>query len=104
MCRRWGGAPFFGIHCGDVVFDDDKHLKRYDSSDWAQRGFCDVCGSSLFYFAKPHQRYSMSAGIFDDQSQFRMNREIFIDYKPPGYTFAGEQELMTEKEVLERWA
>ena len=31
MCRRWGGAPFFGIHCEGVTFDGEDSICRYDS-------------------------------------------------------------------------
>jgi hypothetical protein len=50
MCRKWaGGAPFFGAAVQSVVFSGPE-LVRYASSEWAERGFCRVCGTSLFYF------------------------------------------------------
>lgn len=103
MCRRWAGSPFFGIHCRDVVFDGEQNLARFQSSEWAERGFCKRCGSSLFYFAIPQQHYAMSAGAFDDQSKFVLESEIFVDYKPPGYRFAGDHEMLTGQEFMEKW-
>lgn len=103
MCRRWsGGSGFLGASCEGVTFPNAEQLVRYSSSDWAERGFCNVCGTTLFYFLKPNQRYTMSVGAFDDQSPFRLAREIFIDCKPSGYAFAGEHERWTEAETFER--
>lgn len=103
MCRRWGGSPFFGIHNGGVEWDGEENIVRYDSSEWAQRGFCGKCGSSLFYYLKPQDRHSISAGMFDDQSKFVLANEIYIDHKPPGYSFTGDLPAMTEAEVIEKY-
>lgn len=29
-----------------------QHQGRFASSDWAERGFCKTCGTTLFYFLK----------------------------------------------------
>jgi hypothetical protein len=101
MCRRWsGGAPFFGVSVSHVTFAGGEHLRRYASSDWAERGFCTTCGSSLFYFLKPTQLYTLGAGTFDDPSRFQLDREIFIDHKPQGYALAGDHPRLTEAEVF----
>jgi hypothetical protein len=103
MCRRWsGGSPFFGAAVGEVVFESTDKLGRYDSSPWAERGFCTACGTQLFYFLKPSKTYTMSVGAFDDQQPFRLSREIFIDHKPPGYTLEGDHERWTEEETFAR--
>lgn len=102
MCRRWsGGTPFFAARVGEVAFEGDK-LATYDSSEWARRGFCSACGTTLFYFLKPTGTYLMSVGAFDDQAPFRLVREIFIDRKPDGYAFAGDHQRWTEAETFAR--
>ena len=85
-----------------VTFSKLESLARFASSDWAERGFCRACGTTLFYFLKPTQRYLMSVGAFDDPSPFRLVREIFIDRKPDGYAFAGDHERWTESETFRR--
>jgi hypothetical protein len=103
MCRRWsGGSAFFSAASRGVVFTGEDHITRYDSSPWAQRGFCSRCGSTLFYFLKPTKTFMMSVGAFDDSTEFRLVREIFIDRKPDGYAFAGDHERWTEAETFER--
>jgi hypothetical protein len=104
MCRRWSGAPFFGATVGGVVFEGVEHLARYASSDWAERGFCRRCGSSLFYYPTPTETYTMCVGAFDDASAFRLTREIFIDQKPQGYALAGDHQRLTEAETFAEFA
>ena len=101
MCRRWcGGSPFFCASVKSVTFEGDENLGRYASSDWAERGFCKSCGTTLFYFLKPARQYSMSVGTFDDVTPFKLTREIYIDHKPAGYGLAGDHPRLTEREVL----
>ena len=88
----------------EVSFNDDANIQRYASSDWAQRGFCKQCGTSLFYFLVPANQYFMSVGAFDDATAFKLNREIFADLQPQGYAFAGDLERWSEAETLARFS
>src|SRR5690349_7534196 len=82
MCRRWTTGPFFGAYVKSVAFEGEDKIGRYESSEWAERGFCRNCGSTLFYFLKPNRSYVMSVGAFDDPGGFKLAEEIFIDKKP----------------------
>ncbi len=84
-----------------VEFTGAENIGRYDSSEWAERGFCSRCGTSLFYRLKAADKYIMSIGAFDDQSAFELVGEIYIDEKPPGYNFAGEHPRQTGAEFME---
>jgi hypothetical protein len=104
MCRRWTGGPLLALGGCDVVWSDDDSISTYKSSDWAERGFCKVCGTSLFYrFTAPgphHGQIHLAFGTLDDQSGFDMNLEYFIDIKPDAYEFVGNRKKMTEAEVF----
>lgn len=100
MCRRWSGGSVLAAEVKSVAFEGAEHLRRYDSSEWAERGFCEYCGSNLFYRLKASDQYMMSMGAFDDQSEFRLVGEIFVDEKPPGYAFSGEHPRQTGAEFL----
>jgi hypothetical protein len=103
MCRRWsGGSGFLGASASGVRFEGRENLRTFASSEWADRGFCRVCGTVLFYFLKPTSSYSMSVGAFDDPAPFRLVREIFIDRKPSGYAYVGDHERWTEAEAFAR--
>jgi hypothetical protein len=103
MCRRWAGGPLMVADATGVSFDGNENIARYDSSEWAQRGFCKRCGSNLFYYLKPANRYLISVGTFDDDSPFRLVGEIFVDHQPPGYRFAGDLERETEAEFMAKF-
>jgi hypothetical protein len=103
MCRRWaGGSAFLGTHCTGVTFSGSEQIGVFNSSQWAERGFCKQCGTTLYYFLRPTQTYTISVGVFDDQAGFVLVREIFIDRKPAGYAFAGEHPRWTEEETFRR--
>ena len=100
MCRRWAGSPLFAAAVQGVEFSGAENISRFNSSDWAQRGFCKICGSSLFYCLVPADQYLMAVGTFDDPTPFSLALEIFIDYKPQGYAFAGNHPQWTEAQTL----
>lgn len=100
MCRAWHGAPAIVAFVDGITFDGGE-IVRYPSSRWAERGFCPRCGSSLFYKLKNAERYYVAMGAFDDQTQFELTDEIYVDEKPPGYDFAGERPRLTRQEFLD---
>lgn len=101
MCRRWGGGPSLSLRLvSDPEIEGAEHIARYESSDFAERGFCRNCGTHLFYFFKPKSGYSFQAGLFDELGGFDLADEIFIDEKPGYYDFAGERERLTGAEVM----
>jgi hypothetical protein len=100
MCRRWTGGPTFSAEARSVVFRGEENIQRYDSSAWAERGFCKRCGSSLFYRLKETNSYILNMGSFDDQQVFKIASEIYVDDKPAGYDFAGDHPRLTGEEFL----
>lgn len=104
MCRKWTGGPSFSTEAGGLRFDGEENITRYSSSEWGERGFCRVCGSSLFFRLKPAGKYFVSLGTFDDRKAFQFATEIYIDHKPADYDFAGERPRLTEKEVLAKFS
>ena len=100
MCRSWSGGPSLSVMVGGIEFDGETHIGRYDSSEWAQRGFCKDCGTNLFYYLKPHDQYVVWMGSFDDAKPFKLASEIYIDEKPAGYNLAGEHPRLTGEEFL----
>lgn len=105
MCRRWSAGPFMAIACADTVkFDNEDDVGVYESSAWAERGFCKKCGSVLFYKIRGKDKYFMSTETFDDTSDFKLAGEIFIDEKPAHYAFASDAKKMTGPEVMAAFA
>ncbi|MFK7996169.1 MAG: GFA family protein [Granulosicoccus sp.] len=100
-CRKWGGGPLLAIDCGtEVTIDTETSITVFNSSEWAERGFCTRCGTHLFYRLKENQQYSMPAGIFDDVHSLNFDHQIFIDEKPEYYDFNNDTKNMTGAEVF----
>ncbi len=105
MCRRWTGGPLLAVDCGsDVSFEGKENVGVYDSSDWAERGFCKHCGTNLFYRLIESDQYIMPVGIFDGDEGFIFDHQIFIDKKPAYYCFSNETQNMTGAEVFAKYA
>ena len=101
MCRKWTGGPFLSVKCGtDIQFTGKEHITVYNSSDWAERGFCSKCGSGLFYRFKENKLYYMAVGLFDNCEGIIFEEQLFIDQKPEYYHFANETKNMTKEEVF----
>ncbi|MDX2482207.1 MAG: GFA family protein [Pseudodonghicola sp.] len=106
MCQRWAGSALLAVTVaeGDIDWQGSENIRRIQSSDWAERAWCDRCGSGLWYRVTaegPHKgNYEIPIGLFDNADGLRMTREIFIDRKPDAFAFAGEHEVMTEAQVM----
>lgn len=101
MCRRWAGGLLLAIDCGtQVSFNGEDNISVYDSSEWAERGFCKQCGSNLFYRLKAKQQYMMPPGLFDGFDSLTFDHQIFIEEKPDYYDFANDTHNMTGEEVF----
>ena len=88
QCRRLSGHFWAGswANTADLTFTRDDGLKWYDSSDWAERGFCKECGASLFYRLKNEgHRLSVAAGSLDQPTGLRLYRHIYMRDKGDYY-------------------
>lgn len=105
MCRTWGGGPFLAVDCGiEVTFTSEEDITVYQSSEWAERGFCSKCGTHLFYRLRESGQLIMPVGLFEPNDMFQFDHQIFVDKKPSYYSFANETENMTEAEIFEKYA
>ncbi|MGH8380193.1 GFA family protein [Pseudomonas sp.] len=99
MCRQWGGAPLFSVHCSEPVKFTAGQPVFYDSSEWAQRGFCGTCGTHLLYRLKNGKFDSVSVGVLEGDTDWVFDLQVYIDEKPKYYCFANETKTMTGAEV-----
>lgn len=105
MCRKWGGGPLMAVDCGtEVNFEGKEYISLYDSSEWAERAFCNKCGSHLYYRLKENEQFIMPVGLFDNEETFTFDHQIFIDKKPSFYRFANVTKNMTEAEVFAKYS
>lgn len=99
MCRQWAGSPFFAIEGHTVKLTGDT-VNVYDSSDWAERGFCSHCGTHLFYRLKTTNTHYLPVGLFPQQPAMQLSHQIFIESKPNYYSFEQTTICMTGAEVM----
>jgi hypothetical protein len=101
MCRRWSAGPYIGLpYDGEVAFRGSENIGVYKSSEWAERAFCKVCGSSLYYHLIGTDHYSFSASTLEDERGLVLTSQIFIDEKPDYYDFANDTPKLTGAEVF----
>jgi len=104
-CRRWGGGPLLAVSAGaEVAFEGEASITRFSSSDWAERGFCNKCGTHLFYHLKDGSEYIMPAGLFGDVDGYVFDHQVFIDERPGYYQFANQTKDMTGEELFAMYA
>lgn len=105
MCRRWSGSALVvvAVREGEMRFESRDAIRVVQSSDWAERAWCDRCGGNLYYrvtAAGPEQgKYHVALGTFDEPDAFPLGTEIYIDRKPTSFAFAGERKRLTEAQV-----
>jgi hypothetical protein len=100
MCRVWTGVAFTAVHAqaSDVTFSGP--VKTRDTSEWARRGWCDDCGSTLFYQTQDDGSYGLSTGLFPDAAQRPVTIEYFSELTPHGLSFAGPHRRLNTKQTL----
>ena len=103
MCQRVSGGIFITTEAKGLTFDGEEHISKYRSSDWAERAFCNKCGTHIYYRILETNEYDVCVGVFDDPSDFMLTSEIFIDRKPDAYALAGEHPRLTEAETIEKY-
>lgn len=105
MCRRWGSGPFMALHVGkDIEIEGEENITAYNSSEWAERAFCNKCGTNLYYRLKGNGEYMLSVGLLEDQNGLNFINQIFVDEKPDFYDFSNDTNKMTGAEVFAHYA
>lgn len=104
MCRRWTGGPFMVVDCGDrVQLAGEERISVFDSSEWAERGFCSRCGTHLFYRLKQQGTYFVPVGLLE-AGDWIFDHQVFVDEQPSFYAFANDTNNMTGPELFAQYA
>ncbi len=89
-CRKQSGhfEASTDVPRDKVTIVGEENVTWYQSSGKVRRGFCSVCGSSLF-FDPPHLHWiAISMGAFDGPTQTKLARHIFVANKGDYYDIA----------------
>jgi len=102
MCRRQTGGPLMTIDIEDIHFVDQQYLSVFNSSEWAERGFCSICGTFIFWRTKDHSFANINVFTLEElPDDLDFNLEIYVDHQPAFYLFNNQTQKMTEAEVIE---
>ncbi len=95
QCRRWSGHYWASIS-GPIdefkVDTGEDKIKWHQSSEFAKRGFCSECGSSLFWHGHKLDAYksriAVAFGALDTPTGVTLDQHIFIADKGDYYELA----------------
>jgi hypothetical protein len=90
MCRRVSGHYFASteVKKRDLTLEQAEALRWYASSAKVRRGFCGICGSSLFWDPPGRNWIAVAMGAFDGPTGVAMNLHIFVGEKGDYYEIA----------------
>lgn len=100
MCRRHTSGMFISLPTEQDSQQVSGPAKSFRSSEWAERGFCETCGSTLWYATIGDGQRHLAAGLFDDAGGAAMRFEFFADRCPQGYALAGDHRRMSTEETI----
>jgi hypothetical protein len=81
MCRRATGhfAAATATHGDALALREGRGLRWFESSPAARRGFCQFCGSNLFWAPSDGSRVSIMAGTLDKPTGLAIAAHIFVE-------------------------
>tara|TARA_B100000700_G_scaffold129746_1_gene145323 strand:- start:55 stop:465 length:411 start_codon:yes stop_codon:yes gene_type:complete len=87
QCTKTHGnfAAYTSVLEENIFFKSKKTLKWYKSSDNASRGFCKICGASIFFKRLGSRAVSLSAGLLQNPTGLKTISHIFIHNKRDYY-------------------
>jgi hypothetical protein len=85
MCQKAFGsyfAPLAGVALGDFAWVKGRP-GIFRSSEAVERGFCEACGTPLFFRYIDRDRISISLGSLDDPSSIAPARQYGVEGRLP---------------------
>lgn len=99
QCRRTSGhfAAMSSAPRAHVAFTNSQTLRWFRSSDTAERGFCEICGSNLFWRLIGKDTVSITAGSLDAPTGLAIEKHIFVRDKSDYY------QIQDQLPKLDQW-
>ncbi|TNH05504.1 GFA family protein [Testudinibacter sp. TR-2022] len=100
-CRTWASGAHFAVEA--IVtpkITGNQYISRYQSSDSLERCFCKQCGTHVFSYIIPSDRYTINAGLFKENQNFHLSMQYFTDLQAPYYHLSDDSPSMTAAEFL----
>lgn len=95
QCRKWTGHFYAGsdIKRSELKIEGRENIKWYQSSEKVRRGFCNQCGSTLFFDPLDQQKHNwigVAMGAFDSPVEKPISLHIFVAEKGKYYQINDE--------------
>ena len=92
MCRRWGDGVYADFRAAAGAVRVEGAVRRFASSDFAERAFCPSCGSHLWFrrTGEADADYLLMPGLFEAASGFALAGESYADRAPAHAALDGE--------------
>ncbi|MGR0305070.1 GFA family protein [Acinetobacter beijerinckii] len=103
ICRRQtsGVIMTIDVEHATLNFIKQNRLAIYESSEWGERGFCNACGTNLFWRTKDQSYCNVNAFALNEMPEdLNLDMEIYIDCKPQFYAFENLTKKLTESDVV----
>jgi len=83
QCRKQSGHRYAtaGAKTSDLEIEGADKITWYRASPDAERGFCAICGSTLFWRHRDEDHTSFLAGSVDEPNGLRVAKHIFVASK-----------------------
>lgn len=99
MCQRWSGGLFLSFPAAADAVHVTGQTRRFRSSPFAERGFCPVCGSHL-WFREIHADgrpgdYELMPGLFEATADWPLESETYADRRFACLDLAGDHPRIT---------
>ncbi|WBV42970.1 GFA family protein [Pseudoroseomonas cervicalis] len=90
MCRKQSGHCFAStdVPRAALTVTRGTAIAWFQSSEKVRRGFCSVCGSSLFWDRSDLDRIAVAMGAFDGPTQTSASLHIYVADKGDYYRIA----------------
>jgi hypothetical protein len=90
QCRKQSGHFWVStdVQRKDLTITGREHIGWFRSSERVQRGFCSLCGSSLFWEPFKGDTIGVAMGAFDLPTGTRLSMHIFVADKGDYYEIA----------------
>jgi hypothetical protein len=99
MCTRWSGSIQMGIEAETEGVSVEGPVKVYRSSPFAERAWCDICGSALWLRNVDGPEtgfYEFVPGLFENAAGATLTRVVYADCAPDGFALAGDLERVSK--------
>ena len=87
QCRKQSGHRYAstGAKTSDMEIEGADNITWYRASPDAERGFCSICGSTLFWKRSDEDYTGILAASVDEPNRLEMATHIFVESKGSYY-------------------